>query len=180
MATSVGIYCAVELHREFVDAPKVIPAAAGETAKDGNNEGGVAVERWTSGELTLTGLSEITLGVNSRIAVQVTIAFSQLGIMMAYCIYLGTVGTQWAPSVPEWLWVLFLFPVFVAVCQLRDIKMLRDWAAVGVIAGIICMVAVFCVCMASIGDKGIADVKGGFEIAKFPTFFGVMFFAMEV
>ena len=181
--TAIGIHCTVTIYEKYVGMPKtkapIANAVADETAKDGNDDEEEAQGCWTKHELTFTVLAELSLGLKGRYMVRVAMVASQMGCMMAYLIYCGTVGTQYVPSVPEWVWVLVLYPIFLAVCQLRDIKMLLDWAAIGVFISFLCMVGTFGVCLAKVTDHGVADIAIGFDITKFPTFFGVMFFAME-
>jgi len=175
--TGFGLHFLILLYERYVDTPKGKPVAAlavaDETARDEGEE------RWSKEEITFTRLAELTLGPSGKTMVQITIVVAQFGCMMAYCIYLGTVGTLWVPSIPEWVWVLLLYPVFLAVCQLREIKMLIDWASVGVSVCMVCMIGTVVLCLVGIAENGVADVNAGVDVSKFPTFFGVVFFAME-
>ena len=137
------------------------------------------VELYQKEELTFTHLAEIELGPLGRTLVEISLIVGQLGCMMAYLIYIGTLGNYFVPTIPEWAWVFMFLPTNLAVCQLREIKLLMDWSALGVLASIFGMISLFVICMNKVASEGVAPLEYDFKISTFPSCFGIMFFAME-
>jgi len=165
-----AILCLVRVYEVWIGRPKGI----GHTDHS-------QVECWAKHELTFTKLAELTLGDPGKLCVQASIVVAQLGLMMAYQIYIGTIGTYFFPAVPEWVWVLGFYTIFVFVCQLRDIRVLLHSSGVGTIASLTCMLAACGVCVGKVSDRGEMNptVNTGLDATMFATFFGTMFFAME-
>jgi amino acid permease len=89
-------------------------------------------------------------------------------------------GNQMIPSIPLWGFSLLVTPFMLALCQLREIKLLMDYSFVGVVAVLFAMLCVLGSCIETASDHGVApNLMPGFDFANMAEFFGIMFFSME-
>lgn len=200
--TAGGMLCLTEIHAEYVGRCKDedLPARRDEVADSSQTAGtdeqeelakeegldesapltaGFEGERYTSAELTYDELTRLALGPWACTVMQLCITISQLGTLMAYSIFMGVTGREFVPAIPHWAWCVIVFPVIAALCQLREITLLMDYAFLGAIAAVVSMLTVCVSCAQQTVDSGVAPMQTGIGISQFAKFFGIFFFSME-
>jgi len=131
-------------------------------------------------ELTYVGLGRILLGQLGFSVVLTTLAVAQLGVCIAYYIFVAEVCHQFYSGFAKWAYIFMMMGLEGLLCQIRHIRQLQYTSLVGNVMVAAVVVSIYVFNIIKLGDSGNQAHKAwDLNIRDFPRSVGIFTFALE-